>query len=164
MPLNKLDESSRVWVYNTKEFLSPEQIKVVLERTADFIKKWTAHQQELYGGCGFAFFRHLIIAVDETRASASGCSIDSCVHFLEDLGKELEIDFFDRMQYTFLLDDTPYKVHHKDLQIAFEDKEINEQTLFVDPSVQRLDSFHTQFTKPLADSFQYRFIREEHKI
>jgi hypothetical protein len=159
LPLNELDGSARVWVYNTKEFVSPEVIRVILERTADFIKEWTAHQNDLYGGCGFAHFRHLIIAVDETKAAASGCSIDSCVHFLQDLGKELDIDFFDRLNYTFVdSTDQAFKIAHHDLDEAYQQGDINDQTLFVDPTVKTLDEFHEQFIKPLAHSFQYRFI------
>ena len=38
----------------------------------------------------------LILAVDEARKAASGCSIDSSVHMIKHLEKELKIDFFNR--------------------------------------------------------------------
>jgi hypothetical protein len=36
--------------------------------------------------------------VDQSEASASGCSVDSSVRLVKELGKELEVDFFNRMQ------------------------------------------------------------------
>ena len=39
----------------------------------------------------------IVFVVDQTSASASGCSVDSSVRFVKELGKELEVDFFNRM-------------------------------------------------------------------
>jgi hypothetical protein len=40
--------------------------------------------------------------VDENQASVSGCSIDSSVHFVKEVGAELGIDFFNRLNVAYL--------------------------------------------------------------
>ena len=42
------------------------------------------------------FSQHLIFSVDESIESASGCSIDSSVRLMKQLGSELQVDFFNR--------------------------------------------------------------------
>ena len=44
------------------------------------------------------FSQYLIFSVDENIESASGCSIDSSVHFAKRMGSELGIDFFTRLE------------------------------------------------------------------
>jgi hypothetical protein len=39
----------------------------------------------------------VVFVVDQSITSASGCSVDSSVRFVKELGKELEIDFFNRL-------------------------------------------------------------------
>ena len=46
--------------------------------------------------------RFLILAVDESQASASGCSIDSSVKFVKAMESELGTDFFNRMNLVIL--------------------------------------------------------------
>ncbi len=43
------------------------------------------------------YSQHLIFSVDESIESTCGCSIDSFVRLMKQLGKELQVDFFNRL-------------------------------------------------------------------
>ena len=84
-------DDSRVWLYNASRPISPTEAAFVQENLEHFASHWKAHSTML-NEFTIAF------VVDQSEASASGCSVDSSVRFVKELGKELEVDFFNRMQ------------------------------------------------------------------
>ena len=63
-----------------------------------FLNNWSAHGKRLQCNATLLFSQYLIFSVDENIESASGCSIDSSVHFAKRMGSELGIDFFTRLE------------------------------------------------------------------
>ena len=94
----ELPGSSRIWLYlaNRKIVASEEQFLKV-ELTV-FLDSWSAHGKRLQCNATLLFSQYLIFSVDENIESASGCSIDSSVHFAKRMGSELGIDFFTRLE------------------------------------------------------------------
>ncbi len=94
----ELPGSSRIWLYlaNRKLVASEEQFLKV-ELTV-FLDSWSAHGKRLQCNATLLFSQYLIFSVDENIESASGCSIDSSVHFAKRMGSELGIDFFTRLE------------------------------------------------------------------
>jgi hypothetical protein len=94
----ELPDSSRIWLYlaNRKLVASEEQFLKV-ELTV-FLDSWSAHGKRLQCNATLLFSQYLIFSVDENIESASGCSIDSSVHFAKRMGSELGIDFFTRLE------------------------------------------------------------------
>jgi hypothetical protein len=92
-----LDPNSRVWIYTADRQLNSDDKQLIDAAMADFMPQWAAHGNALFGDYLIAQDRFLILAVDESKAGASGCSIDTSVRFIKDLGLRLGVDFFDRM-------------------------------------------------------------------
>lgn len=103
--LAHLPDHSRIWIYQTDRPLSPAEQAISTEKLHEFIASWAAHGNQLYGGFAFINPFILLVAVDEQRVSASGCSIDSLTRFISGLGQSLNCDFFVRMKVTALKDD-----------------------------------------------------------
>lgn len=80
---NSLPESSRVWVYGSKDELSSDAEKAMLSEVDDFLTQWAAHGNALYSARQWDDGRFLTIAVDSTREGASGCSIDGLYRALK---------------------------------------------------------------------------------
>jgi hypothetical protein len=66
-----------------------------------FCENWAAHGSGLQTSFRIDHHRFLILAVDEQSGGASGCSIDSSVRVVKDLGARLGIDFFNRADVAF---------------------------------------------------------------
>jgi hypothetical protein len=68
--------------------------------------------------------RFVIIAADEDRLAASGCSIDSSVRFIKQLGQEFNLDFFNRLMVYVLREREilriPYHELHQDSGAYFD--------------------------------------------
>ena len=57
----------------------------------------------------------VVLAVDQDVMNASGCSIDSSVRLMKQLGTELKVDFFDRLFVLISKEAEIKRVHFQDL-------------------------------------------------
>jgi hypothetical protein len=101
----QLPPHARLWQYIANRPLSDAEIAWVTEQAKQFTLKWTAHNHQLAADACVLFNQILVLAVDETHAGASGCSIDKSTHFVEGLGQKLDVDFFTR-DLAFIQDST----------------------------------------------------------
>jgi hypothetical protein len=98
IPFDDLSPQARIWIYQSTTPI-PDQ---VLPLTKAFVKDWTAHQQALKASAAVLKDHFLVLAVDEDYQSASGCSIDKSVHFIQELENRFGLHFFDRLQVAYL--------------------------------------------------------------
>jgi len=130
----------------------------VNRRIREFTQRWISHNDQLKATGGLFHNRFAVLVVDETNAGPSGCSIDSSVRFLKELGESLGTDFFDRLHFAYL-DGTEVKtVHRDDLPARYAAGEITDDTLVFDNLVNTVDKFSSAWTKKLGDSWMKRFV------
>ena len=94
-----------MWIYTTDRPLTDGEVVIAQQALDAFARQWTAHNQALQAKAEVFQRQFVILMVDESRAGASGCSIDKSVHFLEQLGLELGADFFERMRFAWIEND-----------------------------------------------------------
>jgi hypothetical protein len=94
----ELPDSSRIWLHLANRKLVASEEQILKEELIVFLYSWSAHGKRLQCNATLLFSQYLIFSVDENIESASGCSIDSSVHFAKRMGSELGIDFFTRLE------------------------------------------------------------------
>ena len=94
----ELPDSSRIWLHLANRKLVASEEQFLKEGLTVFLDNWSAHGKRLQCNATLLFSQYLIFSVDENIESASGCSIDSSVHFAKRMGSELGIDFFMRLE------------------------------------------------------------------
>jgi hypothetical protein len=104
MELTKLPAHSRIWIYQSNRFLTDAEQQVIGKKMDGFLQSWNAHGMDLVAGYEIRHGLFLILAVDENAAMASGCSIDKSVHLIQEIGSELDVDFFNRLLVAFETD------------------------------------------------------------
>jgi hypothetical protein len=105
IPFAQLPDHSRIWLYQSDKTLSQKDIAQISTVLQDFCENWVAHQQPMHTSFEIFHDRLIILAADEEVSLASGCSIDSSVAAIRQLGDQLSIDFFKRTDITFLQGD-----------------------------------------------------------
>jgi len=98
----ELPDSSRIWLHLANRKLVASEEQYLKEQLTVFLDSWSAHGKRLQCNATLLFSQYLIFSVDENIESASGCSIDSSVHFAKRMGSELGIDFFTRLEVLVL--------------------------------------------------------------
>ena len=125
-------ETARVWIYQADEQISDAQATKVHDAIYQFAQQWTSHNQALKATGGLLHGRFLILVVNEYVAGVSGCSIDSSVAFVKQLGQALQVDFMDRLNFAYMDGEEVRTVHKQGLPDAYAKGDVDDSTLFFD--------------------------------
>lgn len=71
-----------------------------------FLLEWVAHGQSMQASWRLEGGRCLIVALDENSPSATGCSIDAKVHWLQRFGQQWGLDWMNRNKVTYISGET----------------------------------------------------------
>ena len=85
VPFSSLPDDARLWVFASAEPLDAEQASLLLDEVDEFLATWAAHGAPLRAARDWRDDRFLAIAVDQSTAGASGCSIDGLFRRLQAL-------------------------------------------------------------------------------
>ena len=158
IPENYSDES-KIWIYTSNRILNDNELSYLDHNLGSFIENWVSHSQQLKAFGSIYKSQIILLVVDESLAMASGCSIDSSVTFIKQIGQELEIDFFNRWNFLYLDKDQNIQLISKDeLNNALQEGTISFDTPFIDPLVKTLKEFKNGFIKPLGGSWHKNFL------
>ncbi len=145
MSLANLSPSSKIWVYKSNRELTASEQAMIRQELDLFIPQWASHGNQLMGGAEVRENWFVVLAVDESKSMASGCSIDTSVQFMKALGKELHVDFFDRMHLLIAKEGMKVQVHFSELG-SHADWEV------FNPLVSTLEEFNSNWLIPVKES------------
>ena len=138
-------DHSQVWIYGANRFFTPEEEALVQEALNEITADWVAHGAEIKASATILLNNFIVLVADEFSTKASGCSIDSSVRFIKEIGSKLKIDFFNRL-YVLIEKDGEFKrVHFSDLS------EYTNWNLF-NPMVKTLGEMRTNWIVPVQES------------
>jgi len=151
-------ETTRMWIYQANQKFAPEVVQEVKTKIKGFVQQWVSHNQALRASGDLYHNQFVILIVDESQAGASGCSIDSSVHFLKYLQQEYEVDLFDRMSFTYLQDDTVKTAGREEFAKLYQAGAIDDETLVFDNLVSTKGAYESGWVKPLSESWHKRMV------
>jgi hypothetical protein len=155
IPLDKLSPSSRIWIYQADRLLNNDEVSFIVEQSKNFIESWTAHQADLKGSAAILHHLFLVIAVDESHNDASGCSIDKKVHFVQRMGTEKGIDFFNRLLLAF---EGGRLIRLSELNQALANGDISLDSKFYNNMIGTLAELNANWLIPVKSSWLSGFI------
>ena len=85
VPFEALPDSARVWVFGSDKPLSAEGTTALLDGVDRHLAEWKAHGAPLTVSRDWRDGRFLVVAVDQSTAGATGCSIDGLFRVLQQL-------------------------------------------------------------------------------
>lgn len=147
--LEGFDPDSKVWIFTPNRKFTEEEIILLNKKLADFGQKWVSHSDQLRAACFVAEGTFIILAVDNKVLTASGCSIDSAMRFIQQLQKDFGIELLDRNNFVFINGGENEIVHKSGLRQKAENGIIDEDTLFFDPLIQTYSQLEAEFSKPM---------------
>ena len=154
---NSLPEESKVWIYQANRSFSEEEIKEISEKLAVFVENWAAHGTGLEAGFTIKYKRFIVLAVNQAGQSATGCSIDASVHFIQQLEKDYNVDLMDKMNVSYKQGEF---IAHKslvDFKKMAKDRAVTEKTIVFNNLVNNLAEFNESWEVPASESWHNRF-------
>jgi hypothetical protein len=155
---NNLPDTSRIWVYQSNRKFTPEELAYIDAKTRYFLTQWTAHGADLEAGFEIRYDRFIVLGLNQENASASGCSIDASVHFVQELQEKLEVDLLDKMNVTYY---NGAFIAHKsllDFRKMAKNKSVSSSTIVFNNLVNTMVEYKENWEVPAKDSWHNRFL------
>lgn len=145
MLFESFPNNSQVWIYSSDRFFTEKENEFISSNLDAFIAEWATHGTDLFADSAILYNSFIVIVSDEEKVKSSGCSIDRSIRFIKDLGKELNIDFFNRLNVTLEKEEELKRIHFNDLSIY------QDWNMF-DPMVKTLDELRNNWLIPVKES------------
>ena len=155
----ELPDDSRIWIYQSDRAFTPEEVKRIHELADAFVTQWTAHGASLKAGYVMPYDRFIVLGLDQSEASASGCSIDASVHFIQNLEREFDLDLLDKMNVTFKQGNYISYKPLLDFKKMAKARAISGKTIVFNNLVNTKSEYLEHWEVPASESWHNRFIK-----
>ena len=152
-------DESRVWIYQADRPFEDLDIPSVNADIEAFCTQWTSHNHELKAIGGVMHDLFVVLVVDETNSSASGCSIDKSVAFVKSLELKYDRKLLERNNVAWL--DQDEQLHITPLaclKAVVESGRVKMDTRVFDNLVNTRKDYISRWTVPLGESWMRRFV------
>lgn len=152
-------EHSRVWIYQSDRKLTDQETQEIGAKLQGFVSEWTAHTMQLAAGAEVRYNRFLILIVDESKAGASGCSIDKSVKFMKQLEQEYGINLFDRFNLAYKEGEEVLSAPRNAFEELIKQGTITGNTTVFNNLVQSVAELNTKWEVPFSQSWHPQLFR-----
>jgi hypothetical protein len=154
-----LPEESRVWIYQANRSFSEDELQEIQSKLDIFIENWTAHGSDLQAGYTIKYKRFIVLGLNQNLNSATGCSIDASVHFIQQLEKDYKVDLMDKMNVSYKQGDYVAYKTLTDFRKMAKDKAVSKNTIVFNNLVNNIAEFNENWEVPASESWHSRFLK-----
>ena len=154
-----LSENSRIWIYQSNRSLTQQEKESISKLIEDFLNNWKSHGVSLNSGFEIKYNRFIVIAQDQNTQSATGCSIDSMVNFIQKLEKQYNISLLDKLNVSYKQGDYIAYKSLKDFKKMVKDGAVSKNTIVFNNLVQTKLEYTNYWEVPAFESWHARFFK-----
>ena len=155
---NTLPETSRVWIYQANRSFTEQEIEEISSKLDMFIENWTAHGGDLHSGYEIKYKRFIVIGLNQNLNSATGCSIDASVHFIQQLEKDYNVDLMDKMNVSYRQGEFIAYKPLTDFRKMAKDKAVSKKTIVFNNLVANKAEYLENWEVSASESWHSRFL------
>lgn len=155
---NTLPETARVWIYQCSRSFSEDELVDIRSEVDVFLRNWTAHGNDLNAGYEIKYKRFIVIALDQNTQSATGCSIDASVHFIQALEKKYDVLLLDKMNVSYKQGEFVAYKSLLDFKAMAKQKAISKNTIVFNNLVTNKGEYLEHWEVPASESWHARFL------
>ena len=156
---NTLPEHSKIWIYQSNRRFTEDELVLVSDKTKVFLEQWAAHGTGLQAGFELKYERFIVIAVNQNEQSATGCSIDASVRFIQELEQELSVELLDKMNVAFKQGDFVNFKTLLDFKKMAKSGAIGKKTIVFNNLVTNIEEYNDNWEVPAQESWHSRFFK-----
>ncbi len=155
---DSLPENSRVWIYQSNRSFTDNELAEIKGKLNVFIENWTAHGSDLQSGYTIEYKRFIVIALNQNLNSATGCSIDASVHFIQQIEKDYSVDLLDKMNVSYKQGEFVAYKTLLDFKKMAKDRAVSKNTIVFNNMVNNIAEFKENWEVPACESWHSRFL------
>ena len=147
-----LADDSRIWIFQANRKFSTEEKEIINSKLNNFIADWNAHGAELLADFELPYDQFIVVGVDESQATASGCSIDKLTKLVRELDADYQFDLLNRMLVSYENDTEVLIEKLPTFKQKVKDGEIKNVKVF-NNGVSSLNDFKQNWLLPIEESW-----------
>ncbi len=151
-----LPADAKVWIYQADRAFTDYEAITIQRKLDAFVADWTSHKKDVKALGQLYYNRFIVLMADERSFRVSGCAIDSSVAFIKELGQTLEVDFFNRFNIAYKIDDHIQVATKNEFRELLDKGVVTEDTLVFNNLVQTKAEFEENWLIPLRESWQMK--------
>ena len=155
---DELPLQSRVWVFQSNRIMSPSEQSSIDDAVKQFVQKWSTHGVQMLASHVLYHNCFVVIAADEQKQAASGCSIDSFTALFKAFGTQYNLSFFDRFSIAYILKDEVLISNLIEFKKLIADGRITQDTLVFNNLIDQRQDLYSKWEIPLKESWQKRYL------
>ena len=153
---DEMPNDSRIWIYQSNRKFSRSEENEISMKIQTFLNDWTSHGSNLFSSFCIRYNRFIVIALNETKNKATGCSIDALVGLIQSLEKDYNIDLLDKMNVSFKQGDYISYKSIIDFKNLIKDKSVSKNTIVFNNLVTDISDFKNNWEIPAYKSWHSR--------
>lgn len=155
---DELPLQSRVWVFQSNRIMTNSEQSSIDSVVKHFVQKWSTHGIQMLASHVLYHNCFVVIAADEQKKAASGCSIDSFMALFKAIGTQYNLSFFDRFSIAHKLGDEVVISDLDEFKQLINDERITQDTLVFNNLIEQRQDLSTKWELPLKESWQKRYL------
>ena len=157
VPFELLPDHTRVWIYPSNRKFTKDELSEISEKAKDFLEQWTAHGAELQAGIDLPYDRFIVLGLNESINSASGCSIDSSVRFIQALEQDFDVTLLDKLNVTYRKKNIIEHIPLKEFRTKAKKNKLNSDVIVFNNLVMNKMEYETLWEVPAYSSWHARY-------
>lgn len=148
-----LPQHSKIIIYQSKRDFNNEELTEVEEILNKFMAGWNTHGDALTADYAIPYDRFIVIAVDESQVSTSGCSLDSLTRTMKKIEEKFNFGLMDQMMVSYSHNNEIFTLPLTEFKQKVRSGEVPEDAHIFHNGVTNLGEFEESWEMPLAESW-----------
>ncbi|MCO6564021.1 MAG: hypothetical protein J6581_01110 [Apibacter sp.] len=149
-----MNNFSKLWVFQSRRFLSSEEKQDISYTISNFLKSWAAHGADLKSEFKIIKNKFIIISVDENQTKATGCSIDKLNQCIKRIDYKYQLDLLNRLWVSYQDDSGDIAtVSMSSFKEKIKSAQITPDTYIYNLAISTSKEFEEKFKQPLKESW-----------
>jgi|694.fasta_scaffold09786_12 hypothetical protein len=151
-------DQSRVWIFQSNRPFSEQEMLEINEQLNNFYVQWKSHGQDVKGWAQLLFQQFVVVMADEDVNAVGGCSTDGMVRVIKSFERQYQVNFFDRLNITFLVEGKAEQLPMQQVKYALEKGFIETDTPLFNNLVDTKFKLMHEWLIPLSQSWLWQKI------
>jgi len=156
---DKISDESRIWIFQSNQLISDLDIESLEKKIEVFLSSWTSHGDQLMVASKIKYNLFIIIALDQSCSTASGCSIDKLVNFIKNIENEYQISLLDRLDISYRDKNKISVLRLDDFKRKILEKKINNDTIVFNNLINLKSDLDYNWEIPINRSWHQKLIK-----
>ena len=153
-----LNKNSRVWIFQSLDFIDDRLVEVIKEKISLFLNGWKSHEKDFKSSFEIRHNTFIIVAADESNL-VSGCSIDSLVNFIKNLETSFDLQLLEKLHVKYIENGKIITKHLNQFKILCQNLGENENLIVFNNLVKDINELESNWKVDIRNSWHNRYIK-----